>query len=60
MTNIQYRSVRDYAEEWGVVPLTVRRWIELGLLPGVVRIGGIYKLPVGLTAPVIERGRKAS
>ena len=55
MIFMEYMTVTQAAEKWGVAVRTVRLYCECGLLDGVIRKGKKYMIPVEAKKPIDRR-----
>ena len=52
-----YSTVKEFADQWRVNPVTVRRWIQGSLLPAV-RVGKSYRIPLSANPPNAGSGKR--
>ena len=57
---MEYKSVKEIAEEWGLSTRSVRRMASDGRIKGSVYLGGTWLIPADTTRPADGRTRKAS
>lgn len=50
-----YYEVREVAEEWGVTNRSVQQMCSRGRIPGAIKIGRTWCIPVGVSKPEDER-----
>ena len=50
-----YYDVQEMAEEWGVTNRSVQQMCSSGRIPGAIKIGRTWRIPVGTSKPEDER-----
>lgn len=54
-----YISVTEAAAKWGRPRPTVKRWCQVGAIPGVIRIGQQFGIPADAVPPELPKGAAA-
>lgn len=47
----QFKSISDFAEQWGISPRTVRNMCAKGKIPGAEKIGRDWIIPANAERP---------
>lgn len=50
-----YRTVKDMSEKWGITQRAIQSMCAEGRIPGVVKFGRAWAIPVGVEKPIDGR-----
>ena len=55
---MDYMTLKEAAEKWGVTPRRVNYYCAAGRIPGAVKIAGVWLIPKEAERPVDRRYKK--
>ena len=53
--NMEYMTLKEASEKWGVTPRRVNYYCAAGRIPGAVKMAGVWLIPKGATKPIDRR-----
>ena len=56
---MDYMTLKEAAEKWGVTPRRVNYYCAAGLIPGAVKMAGVWLIPKDAEKPVDRRLKKS-
>ena len=55
---MDYMTLKEAAEKWGVTPRRVNYYCAAGRIPGAVKMAGVWLLPKEIAKPAARRYKK--
>ncbi len=55
---MDYMTLKEAAEKWGVTPRRVNYYCAAGRIPGAVKMAGVWLLPKEIAKPADRRCKK--
>ena len=56
---MDYMTLKEAAEKWGVTPRRVNYYCAAGRIPGAVKMAGVWLIPKNAEKPVDRRLKKS-
>ena len=56
---MDYMTLKEASEKWGVMPCRVNYYCTAGRIPGVVKMGGVWLLPKEAEKPADRRYKES-
>ena len=55
---MDYMTLKEAAEKWGVTPLRVNYYCAAGRIPGAVKMAGVWLIPKNAEKPIDGRTKQ--